>query len=297
MKKIKLIYNPVAGNKSFSKYLDDFIKKFQKNYHISILRTQKDGKILKRIKNIPLQNYDRFIVAGGDGTVNKVVNIIKNYNLNLPLGVIPTGTVNDFASYIKMPENISKCFDIILNNNKQKVDIGLVNRTYFINVCVGGLLSKIPHNTETNLKNKLGKIGYYINAVKEFSGFESFPIRISTRDKIIEEEVILFLVLNTSRAGGFTNLVKKAKINDGYFDLIAIKADKVYKIPDLLVKWFQQKILDYENAIYLKSDYFKIELLDSKKTHHCDIDGEQGPLYPLEIYNKKQELTVFRNRQ
>jgi len=296
MKKIKLIYNPVAGNKSFPQYLDNFIKKFQKNYQISIIRTTKKGNMLKRIKNLSAKKYTGIVVAGGDGTVNKVINLIKKQNLNIPLGIIPTGTVNDFASYIGMPENINECFDIILKNNKQKVDIGLVNKTYFINVCAGGLLSKIPHNTETGLKNNLGKMGYYINAVKEFSGFQSFPVRISTDNKTIEEEISLFLILNTSRAGGFTNLVKKAKIDDGLFDLIAIKADKLYKIPDLLIKWFQQKILDFENVIYLKSDYFKIELLKTTRKHYCDLDGEKGPQYPLEIYNKKQQLTVFSNK-
>ncbi len=304
MKKLILVYNPVVGNGSFIEYLDKFIKKFQNNYDLHILRTtenqQQFQSLLKNLlKNIETGKCQALIVAGGDGTVNTVINIMLDRRVDIPLAVIPAGTVNDFGTYLKMPSDFMTCLEIIAHRNLLKADVGQVNNnTHFINVCTGGLWASVPYETETASKNQLGKIAYYVKGLGEISGIKSIPLRVTTSRKVIEEDVYLFMVLNTGGAGGFYNLIPEARINDGLLELILVKASGFHKIIYLFIELFQKKHLANKNIIYLRDNYFKIERIDSAEDDfYVDLDGEKGPCLPLEIRVKKQALTVYHNRK
>ncbi len=83
--------------------------------------------------------YDHILVSGGDGTVNQIVNIIKEKNLDIPLAVLPAGTANDFAHVIGMPHSIRKSIDQILNSTPKMVDLGKANDKYFVNIFSCGI--------------------------------------------------------------------------------------------------------------------------------------------------------------
>lgn len=299
MEKLKLIYNPVAGNKSFSKHLDSFIKKFQDKYELRFYRTKEKDDFKQALENLTPEEYRALLIAGGDGTISRVVNAVMLHDIKIPLGIIPAGTSNDFASYIDMPSNYNDCFDFFLNNNlnnSKPVDVGKINDRYFINVCMGGLLSKIPHNTDSKLKNKLGKIAYYFNGLIEFPDFKPMQLRITTSSRVIEENLYLFLILNSNQAGGFENLSKSARIDDELFDLIAVKEGKFHEISTFLIELFQNKHLENENFIYLQDKYFHIESLDDNNNYSSDIDGEKGPQLPLEITVQPKALNLLYNK-
>jgi YegS/Rv2252/BmrU family lipid kinase len=296
MKKVRLIYNPKSGNKTFPNYLDNFIKKFQQaGYETNIFRSNKKGDISNSLKYIN-NTYKLIIIAGGDGSVNSIVNEMMKKNTNIPLGIIPAGTVNDFANYLNMPNDINACIDVLLERNFRKVDIGQANNNYFINVCIGGLLSNVSHNTDLYIKNRLGKVAYYINGLKELPNIKPLHLRVSTSYQTFEEKFYMFIILNSKRAGGFTNLAQKATINDGLFDFVGVKASQFYKIPNLLYDFFQGDHLASEHFIYLQDNYFKIEhCADINNPHYSDLDGEKGPKLPLEINIHPKALTLLSN--
>ena len=88
MKKILLVYNPVSGRGVFKKKLDGVIEKFQRrNILTAIYRTEKEnsaGKFAEIVKNF---GADGIISAGGDGTLHCVVNWLKEFEINLPVGI------------------------------------------------------------------------------------------------------------------------------------------------------------------------------------------------------------------
>ena len=115
MKKIKLIYNSSAGQSKFRYFLDTIIEKFTQNdIEITIFRVGENTDLDEYILSSTTEDIYGIVVAGGDGTVNRVVNIMMKNNIKVPLGVIPAGTSNDFAKHIKMPNNFSECIDRIL---------------------------------------------------------------------------------------------------------------------------------------------------------------------------------------
>ncbi len=298
MKCVSLIYNPKSGDKSFPGHLDSFITKFQrKGYIVDIYRSMEAGDLGKNLRDLNQEKYKMIIVAGGDGSVNELVNVMINNDINKPLGIIPAGTANDFASQLKMPANIEQAIDKILLNNKKKIDIGRVNQKYFVNVCVGGALANISYTTDNDIKNMIGKLAYYLKGIKEIPKFKPMHLQITTSKQTIDDNFLMFIILNSKGAGGFKNIARNAVVNDELFDFIGIKSNSILKFPATLARFFQGEQSNDENITYFQDNYFLIEHLDQQEQQlFCDIDGEKGPSFPLEISLLPQALTVFTNQ-
>lgn len=172
MKKVKLIYNSGAGQSKFTYFLDTIIEQFMQNdIEVSIFRAGEKASLEDFLKDADKENLYGIIVAGGDGTLNRVVNIMMKYGIKTPLGVIPAGTSNDFAKHINMPNNFSECIDKILKNNVRPIDVGKANDKYFINVCSAGLFTNSSQKADVNLKKAIGKLSYFITGAKELFKF------------------------------------------------------------------------------------------------------------------------------
>jgi len=296
MKKVKLIYNPYSGTKTFPNKLDLFLEKFQSaGYKVDIFRSMEENDLHKGLKGLD-DSYKSIIVAGGDGSVNEIVNDMMKKDIDIPLGIIPSGTVNDFASFLNMPGNYEKCFDVLLKHNIKNIDVGEVNDRYFINVCVGGLFSGITQGIDINVKNTLGKLAYYINGLKEIPKIQPIPFKIKTSNQVIQEKLFVFFILNSKRAGGFQNLAKFASINDGMLDFVGIKTDQLYRIPTLIMNILDKESFSNKNVLYIQDNYFKIEIeRDNAKTRYSNIDGEKGPKFPLEIKLHHNAIKMITN--
>ncbi|MGM0501181.1 MAG: YegS/Rv2252/BmrU family lipid kinase, partial [Bacillota bacterium] len=296
MKQVKLIYNPMAGSKEFPKKIDKCIEKFQAaNYQVNIFRSSQPGDLVEGLKE-GITDADAVVVAGGDGSVNEIINGMMKYNIDLPLGVLPAGTANDFACHLNIPNDIGQALDVITEENIRAIDLGQVNDRYFVNVCAAGLLANVSHQIDINLKNTLGKLAYYIKGIEQLPKFEALPLRISEPHNTIQDEFYLFLVLNGKSAGGFNRLAPEAKIDDGLFEFVGVKACPLHEAAGLFVKILQGKHLADKNIVHLKGEQFKIEILDQQfKGYSSDVDGEQGPDFPLEIKLFRKELKVFAN--
>jgi len=294
LKKIKLIYNPAAGDKRFINHLDSFIEKFQKaGYSINIFRTMEEGGLSNALKDLD-DHFEAVIAAGGDGTASSVLNIMQKENIALPLGIIPAGTANDFAKFLGMSRNIEKSFDKIIDWNIKDIDIGRVNGRYFLNVCNGGIISNIAHGTETELKNRLGKVAYYLYGLKELPNIKPMSLKIKTSQEEFSGKFLAFFIFNSRDAGGFKNIARNASVDDGLFDLIAVKSGNILKLSAAAADLFQGKEVNNDNLIYLQDNYFKISKENQDDSiDHCDIDGEKGPKFPLEIKLLPSALKVF----
>jgi len=288
MKKAFLIYNPYSGNRTFRLKLDQVINKLQSGgYVVTPYRTMSVDDIYKCIKYA--YDHDIVIVSGGDGTINHVINSMLKAGLNKPIGIIPSGTANDFAGHLGIGKKVSDACEIIIRGNLTKFDLGKINDRYFINVAAAGLLTDVSQKIDINLKNTLGKVAYYLKGIEQIPNFRPIPVRIITEKKVIEENIYLFTILNGSSAGGF-RLAPDATANDGYLNLIAVKQCNIVELFNLFIKMLKGEHLNDENIIYLKEKRFQIECLENIET---DIDGEKGPDFPLNICVSDQKVIIF----
>lgn len=292
MKNILLIYNPKSGDGNFSLEIDNLIAYFEDEAIFTVLRLG-EFDLVEKFSKIEMSRYDLIMVAGGDGTVSWVTESLIINGTDIPFYIIPVGTSNDFAEYLNFSAEVDRIYDIITTGKVIPVDAGLANDNYFINVCAGGFLTNVPHSTDVNMKNRLGNLAYYIRGIQELPRINPLSLRIDTGANVFEEELFLFLIINSGRAGGFNELSTLTDISDGKFEFIAIKYGKLYEMFNALIELFINKNLSGENIIHLQSDYFYIENIGDDLARHTDIDGERGPDYPVEIKVKSDLLRLY----
>lgn len=293
MKKIKLIYNSGAGQSKFKYFLDPIIEKFMQNdFAVTVFRADVNTNLYEFLKDSNNEDLYGIVVAGGDGTINRVVNIMMREHIDVPVGVIPAGTSNDFAKHINMPQNFVECIDKILTGNVQEVDVGLANDKYFINICSAGIFTSAPQKTDMNLKNAIGKLSYFITGVEQVFEFKPFSVRIETETDIIIENVMLFLIFNGSSCGGMDKFTDGASIQDGLLDVVIIKECTFAEASVLLPKVLTGNHFEDKNVIYLREKWLKINKTKGK-VDDPDVDGESGLKFPLEVKCIEKGLKMF----
>lgn len=293
MKKLKLIYNPYSGDKTFKFDLDICLKKLQSSgYEVHLFRSIEKGDVDEHLKNIPKNLYDAFIISGGDGSINIFINSIMKYSLNhIPIGIIPSGTANDFASFLKLPKTPEEACEIITEGNIDKVDVGLVNEKYFINVCAGGLFSNVGDIIDKNFKETFGKFAYYIKAIEQMHNYKPINLKIKNSKETIEDKFDLFLVLNSTGAGSIEKLSPTASISDGMFDFVGFRNVGIANIPSLAIKFLKGDYLEHDKIVFFKDKEIYIEC--TSEHLHSDIDGERGPKLPIKIRNIQNAVKIF----
>lgn len=279
MKKVRFIYNPYSGENNIVNELDNVIKLHQEaDFTIVPYRIQK-GRDLAEALDIIDETYSYILIAGGDGTVDSLVNAMKQRNVNLPIGILPVGTANDFGKFINMPADIEEACKQILDSRPVSVDVGKINDKYFINVASTGLFTDISQKTDVNLKNTMGKLAYYLKGLEELPNFRKLKVKISSKECNYEGEMYLLLVFNGQTAGNL-NLATEAEVTDGKLDVVMFKAIAIIELLPLFIKLLKGEHLDSDKVVYFKTDDV---LIESSEDIVTDIDGERGPDFPLRI--------------
>ncbi|MGG7177995.1 YegS/Rv2252/BmrU family lipid kinase [Clostridium paraputrificum] len=289
MKKVRFIYNPYSGENAILHELDEVMRLHQeKGYQIVPYRIQRDTNISEALDIID-KDYKYILIAGGDGTVDSVVNAMMDRGIDIPIAILPVGTANDFGKFIEMPHNIKDACKRILSTKPKAVDIGKINDKYFINVASSGLFTDVSQKTDVNLKNTIGKLAYYLKGLEELPNFRKLNVKLKSKEINYDGQMYLILVFNGQTAGNF-KLANRADVMDGYLDVIMIKAVQVFEILPLFIKILRGEHLDSDKVIYFKTDDIVIE---SDEDIVTDIDGEKGPDFPLHIKCIKGGIKVL----
>ena len=290
MKKFLLVYNPVSGHAEFKNRLDTVIENFQRRgIFLSVYRTCA-GDNSAFVDCVKIFKVDGVIAAGGDGTLHAVINWLKKNSLDLPIGVIGSGTSNDFAAHLQLNEE--NYFDVIAAGNIRPVDLGLVNGIeYFINVASAGVLTSIAHEVDSRLKNFLGKSAYYLRGLGELKNFKTVPLNIIADGKNFSVNAFLFLVLNSPSVAGFKKISDIALIDDGKLDLLVLKKNSPRSLMTLAKKILAgESVQSDENIFSLQAKTFEIS---SPVALTSDLDGEAGDLLPLKIETLHHAIKFF----
>jgi len=290
MNKVKFIYNPYSGENTIITDIDKVIMVHQKyGYNVVPYRISLEYDLSKAFEDID-ESYTYILVAGGDGTVDNVVNHMKKLNIEIPIAILPVGTANDFAKFIGMPQDVELACEQILTSKVKNVDIGKINEKYFINVASTGLFTDVSQKTDVNLKNTIGKLAYYVKGIEQIPNFRKLKIKVSSKEMVYDGDMYLMLVFNGQTAGNF-KLAYKSQIEDGLLDVIIIKAGMIKDIIGLFIKMLKGEHLeDVSGLLYFKSDRIEIECYEDIVT---DIDGERGPDFPLTIECEKGGLQIL----
>ena len=228
------------------------------------------------------------VICGGDGTINYVVNAMRKSEKDFPIGVVPVGTANDFAGAIGMKSRTLMAVRQIIEGHEERLDCGVVNGLYFVNIFSFGLFTTTSQHTPEHLKKQIGKAAYIIEGSKELHHREYIPLHIVHDGGEMDVESVMTLIFNGETAGRFP-LARNASVRDGLLDCVLMRKCKTLEGAWAAVKYLVNGKANDE-VIHIRTSKLSITSPLSPLT---DMDGQPSAEFPLEIKCLKGALRVI----
>lgn len=299
MKKARVIYNPTSGKELVKKNLADILSILEEcGYEASAYATTpEENSARNEAHRVARLGFDLIVAAGGDGTINEVVNGIAPLKRRPKMAIIPAGTTNDYARALKIPrDNIVKAAEVIKKNQTVKMDIGKADKNYFINIAAGGHLTELTYEVPSELKSIFGYLAYLAKGAEMLPRVKPIKMRMTYDEGVYEGNASMFFLGLTNSVGGFEQIAPDAKLDDGKFSLIIIKTANIFEILHLAALMLNGgKHIDDHRLIYTKTSFLKAETLEKDHRMMINLDGEYGGDAPMTFTNLHQHIEMFAN--
>ena len=296
MRKMLFVYNPNAGKGLLKPKLADVLDIFVKSgFEVVAYPTQSYRDAYHKITHME-DEYDLVVCSGGDGTLDEVVTGMMKRKNRIPIGYIPTGTTNDFASSLHISRDILSAADTAVNGVPFACDIGTFNHDIFVYVAAFGLFTDVSYQTDQNLKNVLGHAAYVLEGAKRLSNIPSYHIRITHDDEVIEGEFMIGMVTNSKSVAGFRSIMgKQVRFDDGEFEVTLIKSpDNPLELTEI-IEYLTGIISETKMVYRFKTSEVSIR---SRSSVCWTMDGENGgEHWSVEIKNHHKKLNILTKEQ
>lgn len=223
MNKALFVINPHAGQETLREDLMDVLSEFSKSFETTIYVTQ-GAQDAERIVAEQGAKYDRIFCAGGDGTLDEVVNGLMRLREAPPLGYIPAGTTNDFANSLGIPKYPEDAARIATGEHSFLVDIGRFNDRLFTYIAAFGAFTGVSYNTPQPTKNLLGHAAYVLEGIKSLASIKAYHLKVQSAEVDIEDDFIYGMVTNATSIGGIVEVSPElVALDDGLFEVLLIR--------------------------------------------------------------------------
>lgn len=290
-KKLLFIYNQYAGKAKLKNHLANILDIFTKaGYEVTVHPTQAAGGAREMV-NKRAEEFDLLVCSGGDGTFDEVVSGIVDLGIQIPLGYIPAGSTNDFATSLKLPKAMPAAAKVAVGGRRYMCDLGHFNDDIFVYIAAFGLFTDVSYETPQEVKNVLGHLAYLLEGMKKLSTIRSYKLRIKADDRIISGEYIYGMITNSTSIGGFKMISgNSVKLNDGRFEVTLVKAPKNPLDLQKIISSLLTAESETDSICCIKASKLIIE---SEEEIAWTLDGEFGGNHKLvEIWDEKKGFCI-----
>jgi len=282
-RKLLYIVNPISGKGNKSS-LQEIIKAktTAEGFEFAIYPSVASGEYSFLLPIIKEQKFTDVVIAGGDGTINQVVNSLRKTKVQF--GIIPCGSGNGLAFSAGIPKNPEKALEIIFKGKSEWCDAFLLNETFACMLCGLGFDAQVAHDFANDPKR--GLTTYIKKTISNFFTAKTYPFVLTTNGKQIKTDALFISIANSNQFGNHFTIAPKASLSDGLLDIVVMaKQNKLLALLQAFrqVGGFNQlqkfEVLN-ENAsvLYFQTKEIKIENPQLAPMH---IDGD-----PIETLNK-----------
>jgi diacylglycerol kinase (ATP) len=290
-KRARLIYNPSSGREEMKKRLPEILYRLERGgLETSTHATIGEGDATLAAADAVERGFELIIAAGGDGTLNEVVNGMAEKSHRPPLGILPLGTTNDFARALNIPKNLEQACDLIVRQHTQDIDVGKINNRYFINILGGGSMTELTYEVPSKLKTMIGQLAYYMKGIEKLPRLRPIELFIKSAELELHEEVMLFLISNSNSVAGFERLSPDASMNDGLFDVLILKRCNLAEFIRVVSLALRGEHLNDPNLFYFQTRQIEVSSPDYVQ---INLDGEFGGTLPVVVTNLKSHLDII----
>ena len=225
MKRVLIVLNPCAGTRQANRYFVEIIEVFcNAGYRVEVKTTAKRGEGTDIVKQ-RAEDFDLLVCIGGDGTFNEVVEGLLESGVRIPLGYIPAGSTNDFASSMGLSKDIVQAARDIVEGQPRSLDIGSFNGRYFSYVASFGAFTRASYEAPQSIKNALGHLAYILEGIKDIPSIKPEKLWLKVEQGTYGGDYLFGAVCNSTSVGGLLTLSEDlVDMNDGKFEVILIKS-------------------------------------------------------------------------
>jgi diacylglycerol kinase (ATP) len=295
--KIAIILNGISTRKK--KFYQHTLPALQQKFSVVVFETQFSGHAILLAGEAVIKDFDVILSAGGDGTLNQVVNgllTVAVFNKLPAIGIIPLGSGNDFAGMMGVSGNPLQLIKLLDENKPKAVDVGKIfclNKAgetverYFINVCSMGMgpatvnrLERLPRWIGTSLR-------YYASVLNTFLTHptEQFEVRTSTWTWQGKARVIA--IANGKSFGNKIYIAPEAQPDDGVLSTFIATDMQLFKF--LFVLWTVKRKKKVQDSCVLYSTATELELT-SPDPAWIEAEGELAGLLPARVEMQKGRI-------
>lgn len=278
MVRARLIYNPSSGREEMKRKLPDILQRLEAGgIETSCHATTGEGDATLAAADAIKRKFDIIIAAGGDGTLYEVINGMAEQAYRPKLGIIPLGTTNDFARALGIPKHWEFAVDLIIQKHTRSIDVGKVNKRYFINIAGGGSITELTYEVPSKLKTVIGQLAYYMKGLELLPRLRPIEMYFRADGVELHEEVMMFLIANSNSVGGFDKIAPDANLQDGLFDVFILKKCNLAEFIRIVSLALRGEHVNDPHLIHFKTKYLQISSPDYVQ---INLDGEFGGMLP-----------------
>ena len=292
MKKLLLIYNPVAGMTKTRLNLQKAIEYYDsQDYLVTVCLV---NRLEAYRKDIDFNSYDLIVCSGGDGTLNITASFLLQKNLPAQIAYIPSGSTNDFAYSLGLSGDTDTLLQNTVMGTPKDIDVGRFNASrYFLYVAAFGIFTKVSYTTSQKVKNLLGHTAYILEGIKSIADLKSYHLSIELENETAEGDFILGMVTNSLSIGGFKNILPAdTSLDDGLFEIVLVNMPKsIVELQETVLSLLSENQEDNPCIFYRKTS--KV-ILRSEDAIPWSLDGEfGGEEKVVQIENRKKLLSII----
>ena len=273
-----MILNPHAGRENKYHVIKAVVEALDS---LEIIKTKQRGDATLLAKQT---DADIILAAGGDGTINEVINgILRNKKKKPVLGIIPIGTSNLCAKSLGIPLiNTKAMVEIIKKGRKKSIDIGKINERYFVIACGVGLDAEMYQNVEPDIKKFFGEVAYPISLLKTMFShrFQRLLIKVTKNNKTTDVEGYYALICNMGKYTKLFQVIPEAKCDDGLLDILIFKNSDLISQFTYLFNMISKTQKMNKDILYMQGEKFVIKSGEEVLAH---ADAEIVGTTPVEI--------------
>ena len=293
MKKMLFVMNPYAGMRKANRFLPDIISIFNRaGYTVTIHMTAGPGDCNQAVKRLAT-GMDLVVCCGGDGTFNETISGILTINKDIPIGYIPAGSTNDFATSLILPTNVLEAAQAIVDGKPHRYDVGKFGDRYFSYVASFGAFTKASYATPQNVKNALGHTAYLLSGIQEFSQLRTTHMRLELDDTVLEDDFLFGAISNSISVGGILTLdPKQVDMTDGKFELILVRSPKDFSEISECIQALQSQKYNCRMITFRSAEHVRA-IMDPETIWTLDGERAEGDAV-LDIHNLHHAIALIQ---
>jgi YegS/Rv2252/BmrU family lipid kinase len=266
-----IVFNPTAGQaETLARELQAARDLWREaGWEVDLQPTVGPGDGTQIARQAAADGYQIVVAAGGDGTINEVINGLKG--TQTALAALPVGTVNVWVREIGFPLQPRAAAEALLQARVEQVDLGLAGGRHFLLMAGVGFDAAVTGTVRSDTKRRFGALAYVLQMLQVATRWRGTRVKVTLDGKPVRGRVLMVVLGNTQLYAGFLRLTVRAQLNDGLLDVCIIRGKSLWGVPLRMLALITRR---YDLDPEIEYHRARQVIIDSRRPLPVQVDGD-----------------------